>query len=571
MLRRSLAYIVRYPRQLAMILCASLIGGLAGIIYPLLVGQAIDHILGPGQVDFAGLMPKLVFLALTVVFNCLGGWFVSLFAIRLSNLLVRDMRQAGFHKLSRLPIAFFDNAHKGDLISRFSNDSELIGEGLFQALTQIIPGVISIIGSLAMMLYLNGGVGVAVVLVAPVAMFVGSFIAKNASGHFREQQRRVGEYNDCVEEYTAHFLAAKAYGLEAEREEQARGVNQKLYVCGQKAQFFSALVNPSTRFVNNGAYMLVGLISGMAGVAGGLTVGQISGVLSYSTQFAKPLNDVSAVVTNLQGAMAAAERFFSLMDEPEEPSDANKAPLSKAQGQVAFEDVSFAYESGQPMIRHFSAQVQPGQKVAIVGPTGAGKTTMVNLLMNFYAPDQGAIFIDGTDIQDCTRDSLRVNFGMVLQDVWLFEGTIGDNIAFGKKDATDEEIIAAAKSALAHPFIKRLPKGYQTLIRPDGGSLSQGEKQLITIARAMLLNPGMMILDEATSNVDPLTEIQLQKALHTLMKGRTCFVIAHRLSTILDADSILVMEAGQIKEQGTHEELLGKRGLYRQLYEAGFN
>jgi ABC-type multidrug transport system, ATPase and permease components len=570
-IRRSFIYIARYPKALLLIVFFALLGGAANLMAPLLIGRAIDLVVGPGEVNFASLLPQLVVLACVFAANSLAGWFMSLHAIRLSNQIVRDMRQSGFHQLTRLPISYFDNARKGDLISRFSNDMELIGEGLFQTLTQIFSGVISALGSLAIMLWLNGLVGVTVLVVAPLAVFVGSFIAKNASGYFRENQRRLGEYNDCVEEYVDNFLTAKAYGLEKEQEEKAGDVNQRLYRCGQRAQFFSAMVNPSTRVVNNLAYMLVGLIGGLAGVAGRLTIGQISGILNYSTLFAKPLNDIAAVVTNLQAAIAAAERFFALMDEEREPNDANKKVMGKAEGKVTFQSLSFAYDEARPLIQSFSADIPAGTKVAIVGPTGAGKTTVVNLLMGFYPPDSGKILIDGEDTADFTRDSLRVNFGMVLQDVWLFQGTVRQNIAFGKPDATDAEITAAAKAARAHGFITRLKEGYDTKIRPDGGSLSQGEKQLLTIARAMLLNPGMMILDEATSNVDPLTEIQLQTALNTLMKGRTAFVIAHRLSTIVNSDIIIVMENGHIVEQGNHAALLQNKGLYYRMVQAGFS
>jgi len=569
--RRAFSYAARYPLDLARILLFALLGGAAGLATPLMIGNAIDFIAGQGRVDFAALLPKLAWLAGVFLINSISGWFMSLYAIRLSNRVVRDMRESGFHQLTQLPIAYFDNARKGDLISRFSNDMELIGEGFLQGMTQIFPGLIGVIGSLAIMLHLNGLVGLAVVAVAPLAIFVGSFIAKNASGYFREQQRRVGEYNDCAEEYAAHFLTAKAYGLETEQEEKAAQVNAKLYVCGQKAHFFSAMVNPSTRFVNNGAYMLVGLISGLAGVAGRLSIGQISGILAYSTQFAKPLNDISAVVTNLQGAIAAAERFFALMDEEAEPDDQGKKVMPKARGEVAFRDMSFAYDAKRPLVTDFSANILAGTKVAIVGPTGAGKTTVVNLLMGFYSPDSGDILIDGMNTADYTRDSLRVNFGMVLQDVWLFKGTVRENIAFGKQDAVEEEIIAAAKAARAHGFITRLPKGYDTVISAEGGSLSQGEKQLLTIARAMLLEPNMMILDEATSNVDPLTEIKLQTALNTLMKGRTAFVIAHRLSTIVNSDMIIVMENGHIAETGKHEALMRHEGLYFTMVKAGFS
>ena len=476
------------------------------------------------------------------------------------------MRKDAFGKISKLPLKFFDGHSHGDIISRLTNDIDAVSEGLLQGITQLFSGIVTVVGSLVLMFLLDWRITLCVIVITIICIFVSKAIATNSGKMFRLQAQTIGELNGYVSETVGNLKVVKAFGYEDKSSEVFGEINARLYDCGQKAQFYSSLVNPTTRYINNLAYISVGVLGGLAALAGHLSVGIISSFLIYATQFARPINDMTSILTQLQSAQAAAARIFALGEiEPETP-DEDRPELEVKNGEVMFKDVDFSYNKDKELIKDLNIAAKPGQRVAIVGPTGAGKTTIVNLLMNFYGVDKGTIFVDGQAIDSVQRDSLRKNFGMVLQDTWLFAGTVKENIAYGKEGATDEEIINAAKAASAHGFIKRLPNGYDTMITEDGGNLSSGQKQLLTIARAMLSDPKILILDEATSNVDTMTEQRIQKAFLKMMEGRTSFIIAHRLSTIREADLILVMDKGRIIEQGTHNELLAKNGFYTKLY-----
>ena len=465
-----------------------------------------------------------------------------------------------------MPLKFFDGHSHGDIISRLTNDIDAVSEGLLQGITQLFSGIVTVVGSLVLMFLLDWRITLCVIVITIICIFVSKAIATNSGKMFRLQAQTIGELNGYVSETVGNLKVVKAFGYEDKSSEVFGEINARLYDCGQKAQFYSSLVNPTTRYINNLAYISVGVLGGFAALAGHLSVGIISSFLIYATQFARPINDMTSILTQLQSAQAAAARIFALGEiEPETP-DEDRPELEVKNGEVMFKDVDFSYNKDKELIKDLNIAAKPGQRVAIVGPTGAGKTTIVNLLMNFYGVDKGTIFVDGQAIDSVQRDSLRKNFGMVLQDTWLFAGTVKENIAYGKEGATDEEIINAAKAASAHGFIKRLPNGYDTMITEDGGNLSSGQKQLLTIARAMLSDPKILILDEATSNVDTMTEQRIQKAFLKMMEGRTSFIIAHRLSTIREADLILVMDKGRIIEQGTHNELLAKNGFYTKLY-----
>ena len=456
--------------------------------------------------------------------------------------------------------------YKRQIISRLTNDIDAVSEGLLQGITQLFSGIVTVVGSLVLMFLLDWRITLCVIVITIICIFVSKAIATNSGKMFRLQAQTIGELNGYVSETVGNLKVVKAFGYEDKSSEVFGEINARLYDCGQKAQFYSSLVNPTTRYINNLAYISVGVLGGLAALAGHLSVGIISSFLIYATQFARPINDMTSILTQLQSAQAAAARIFALGEiEPETP-DEDRPELEVKNGEVMFKDVDFSYNKDKELIKDLNIAAKPGQRVAIVGPTGAGKTTIVNLLMNFYGVDKGTIFVDGQAIDSVQRDSLRKNFGMVLQDTWLFAGTVKENIAYGKEGATEEEIINAAKAASAHGFIKRLPNGYDTMITEDGGNLSSGQKQLLTIARAMLSDPKILILDEATSNVDTMTEQRIQKAFLKMMEGRTSFIIAHRLSTIREADLILVMDKGRIIEQGTHNELIAKNGFYTKLY-----
>ena len=567
-LSRLYRYIAGNKKYLYFVIIAALLANIFMLIAPYISGRAIDFIKGENNVDF-GMVIKISSILLGVyILNALFTWGMTVFTNHLSNRTIEKMRQDAFEKLSKLPLKYFDSHSHGDIISRLTNDIDSVSDGLLQGITQLFSGLVTVIGSLLMMFLLSWKIALCVVAVTILCVFVSRFIAVNSGKMFRVQAATTGEINGFVNETVGNMKVVKAFGYEQRSSGIFGEINSRLYDCGQKAQFYSSLVNPTTRYINNLAYISVGILGGLAALSGHLSVGIISSFLIYATQFARPINDMTSILTQLQSATAAAARVFALSDEEAEADDSARNDLKLKGGEVVFENVDFSYDENVELIKNLNIKAKKGQRVAIVGPTGAGKTTIVNLLMNFYNPQGGAIVVDGQNINNVTRDSLRKSFGMVLQETWLFSGTVRENIAYGKENATDEEIIAAAKAASAHGFINRLPNGYDTIITEDGGNLSGGQKQLLTIARAMLTNPEVLILDEATSNVDTMTEQRIQRAFLKMMEGRTSFIIAHRLSTIREADLILVMNQGKIVEQGTHKELLEKNGFYARLYNA---
>ena len=560
------SYIAGNRKYLILVIISALLANIFMLVAPYISGRAIDFIKGENNVDFPMVAKFIGILFAVYVLNALFTWGMTVFTNALSNHSIEKMRKDAFGKISKLPLKFFDGHSHGDIISRLTNDIDAVSEGLLQGITQLFSGIVTVVGSLVLMFLLDWRITLCVIVITIICIFVSKAIATNSGKMFRLQAQTIGELNGYVSETVGNLKVVKAFGYEDKSSEVFGEINSRLYDCGQKAQFYSSLVNPTTRYINNLAYISVGVLGGFAALAGHLSVGIISSFLIYATQFARPINDMTSILTQLQSAQAAAARIFALGEiEPEIP-DEDRPELEVKNGEVMFKDVDFSYNKDKELIKDLNIVAKQGQRVAIVGPTGAGKTTIVNLLMNFYGVDKGTIFVDGQAIDSVQRDSLRKNFGMVLQDTWLFAGTVKENIAYGKEGATDEEIINAAKAASAHGFIKRLPNGYDTMITEDGGNLSSGQKQLLTIARAMLSDPKILILDEATSNVDTMTEQRIQKAFLKMMEGRTSFIIAHRLSTIREADLILVMDKGRIIEQGTHNELLAKNGFYTKLY-----
>lgn len=560
------SYIAGNRKYLILVIISALLANIFMLVAPYISGRAIDFIKGENNVDFPMVAKIIGILFAVYVLNALFTWGMTVFTNALSNHSIEKMRKDAFGKISKLPLKFFDGHSHGDIISRLTNDIDAVSEGLLQGITQLFSGIVTVVGSLVLMFLLDWRITLCVIVITIICIFVSKAIATNSGKMFRLQAQTIGELNGYVSETVGNLKVVKAFGYEDKSSEVFGEINSRLYDCGQKAQFYSSLVNPTTRYINNLAYISVGVLGGLAALAGHLSVGIISSFLIYATQFARPINDMTSILTQLQSAQAAAARIFALGEiEPETP-DEDRPELEVKNGEVMFKDVDFSYNKDKELIKDLNIAAKPGQRVAIVGPTGAGKTTIVNLLMNFYGVDKGTIFVDGQAIDSVQRDSLRKNFGMVLQDTWLFAGTVKENIAYGKEGATEEEIINAAKAASAHGFIKRLPSGYDTMITEDGGNLSSGQKQLLTIARAMLSDPKILILDEATSNVDTMTEQRIQKAFLKMMEGRTSFIIAHRLSTIREADLILVMDKGRIIEQGTHNELLAKNGFYTKLY-----
>lgn len=570
-LKRILEYIAQYRFGVLTSLFLAAVTVATTLYAPVLIGQGVDLIVAPGQVDFAGLGKILMQMGLVIVITALSQWLMNHINNQITYRVVRDIRTKAFDHLEVLPLKYLDSHPTGDVLSRIIADIDQFSEGLLMGFTQLFSGVITILGTLGFMFYINPWIATVVVLVTPVSLFVASFIAKKTYSMFKLQSETRGEMTSLVEEMLGNQKVVQAFSHEQASQQQFEEINERLRGCSLKAIFFSSITNPATRFVNGLVYASVGITGAFAAVQGLLSVGQLSSFLSYANQYTKPFNEISGVVTELQNALASAARVFALMDEepfPAEPEDAVK--LENVDGSVSIDHVSFSYQKEVPLIEDFYLDVKPGQRIAIAGPTGCGKSTIINLLMRFYDVDHGSIRVMGTDIRQVTRESLRSSYGMVLQETWLKSGTIRENIAYGKPDATMEEIIQAAKEAHAHSFIKRMPNGYDTVISEDGGNLSQGQKQLLCIARVMLCLPPMLILDEATSSIDTRTEIRIQKAFAKMMEGRTSFIVAHRLSTIKEADVILVMQEGHIVEQGNHEELLAKGGFYAKLYQSQF-
>ncbi len=571
-LKKVLSYIRRYWFFMVLSVLLAAVSVAASLYIPILTGNAVDLILGPGQVDFPGIFRILVKIGIAIGVAALCQWTMNVSNNHVAYRVVRDIREDAFRRLQRLPLRYQDSHPAGEVVSRMIADVDQFADGLLMGFTQLFTGVLTILGTLFFMFSVNVGISLVVVLVTPVSLLVAAFIAKRTYDMFRLQSQVRGEQTGFVEEMVGEQKVVQAFGREEKALEQFDEVNERLRKCSLRAIFFSSITNPSTRFVNSLVYTGVGVVGALSVVGGGLTVGQLSCFLSYANQYTKPFNEISGVVTELQNALACAGRVFELMEEePQIPDAPNALELQNVEGRVSIEDVFFAYQKGQRLIERFNLEVKPGQRVALVGPTGCGKTTVINLLMRFYDVDSGAIRVEGADIRNVTRSSLRKNYGMVLQDTWLKQGTIRENIAYGRPEATLEEVVEAAKAAHAHSFIKRLPQGYDTVIGEDGGAISQGQKQLLCIARVMLCLPPMLILDEATSSIDTRTEIRIQKAFQKMMQGRTSFIVAHRLSTIRDADTILVMRDGHIIEQGNHESLLQKGGFYAELYNSQFD
>ena len=541
------------------------------LLIPVLVGRAIDNIIAEGQVYFEAVLQIIALIAIALVgvsvFRWLMNWLINLISFR----AVRDMRRDVFRKINSVPLSYIDSHPHGDLISRVINDIDAVGDGLTQIFIQLFSGVVTIIGTLIFMLMINPLIALAVVVLTPLSLFAAAFIGKLMHRRFTEQQLLNGDISAYVNEHVGNQQLVKAFSYEDEAAGEFDELNQRLFTVGFKAQFAGALANPSTRFVNAMVYAAVGIFGAISAISGVLTVGQLSAFLTYANQYTKPFNEVTGVLTQLQTAFAASDRVFEVLDAENEPDDSKSGSAPKpCMGEVKIENISFSYSPDKPLIKNFSLNVKSGSHVAIVGPTGCGKTTLINLLMRFYEVDSGHIYLDGVDIAEIKRDELRKSFGMVLQESWLFNGTIMENLRYGAPDATDEQVIKAAKSAHAHSFIRRMPQGYDTVIGEEGSNLSLGQRQLLCIARAMLTDPGVLILDEATSSIDTLTEIRVQKAFAKMMRGRTSFVVAHRLSTIKESDVILVMRDGNIVEQGTHNELLNKKGFYFELYNSQF-
>ena len=570
-LKRVLKYIDKYKYYLILSLFLSLIS-VALILYaPILVGYAIDCIIGKGNVDFEGIAVILIKLAIIIGITAIAQWLANVCNNKITYNVSRDLRQTAFEKIQSLPCSYLDSHPSGDIISRVISDVDQLSDGLLMGFTQFFTGVITIVGTLAFMLYINVWITLVVVVVTPLSFFIARFIAKKTYKMFSLQSKTRGEQTAFIDEMISNQKVADAYGMDEENLNRFDDINTRLADYSLKATFFSSITNPATRFVNSIVYAAVALFGAIMTVRGNITVGILSCFLSYANQYTKPFNEISSVITELQNALACAGRVLDFIDEESiEPDSDNAVDIENPQGNIKIENLDFSYTPDKELITDLNLDVKAGQVVAIVGPTGCGKTTLINLLMRFYDPQKGTISIDNISSKDITRNSLRKNFGMVLQDTWLKSGTVIDNIRLANSDATEEQVIEAAKKAHSHSFIKRLPDGYYTYIGEDGGSLSQGQKQLLCITRLMLSPPPMLILDEATSSIDTRTEIRIQKAFNELMKGRTTFIVAHRLSTIMNADVILVMNDGNIIEQGSHSELYNKKGFYYNLYNSQF-
>ena len=570
-LKKVLNYIRRYWLLVGLSLILAAVTVVLTLYVPILTGDAVDLILEKGKVDFPGVFAIMKKIAVAVAFTAAAQWVMNTCNNHITYHVVKDIREAAFHRLEELPLKYLDTKAYGDIVSRVIADVDTFADGLLMGFTQLFTGALTIVGTLIFMLITNVPIALVVVCITPVSFLVARFIATRTYSMFRQQSVTRGEQTALIEEMVGNQKIVKTFSREEAVKEQFAEINGRLEKCSLKAIFFSSLTNPCTRFVNSLVYAGVGIFGALLAIRGGIRIGRLSCFLSYANQYTKPFNEISGVVTELQNALACAGRIFELIDEePQTPEADNAVVLKDAKGNVKLENVYFSYVQERKLIENFNLEVKPGQRVAIVGPTGCGKTTVINLLMRFYDVNSGSIRVDGTDIREMTRGSLRTSYGMVLQETWLRSGTIRDNLRMGKPEATEEEVLQAARAAHAHSFIKRLPNGYDTVITEDGGSLSQGQKQLLCIARVMLCLPPMLILDEATSSIDTRTELRMQNAFATMMEGRTSFIVAHRLSTIQEADIILVMKDGNIIEQGSHESLLAKGGFYANLYNSQF-
>ncbi len=566
-----LKYIGRYWYYLLVSLMCAVVYSLLSLYVPILTGNAIDLIIGKGQVDFDGLWTLLIKMAIVVVLAAIAWWLMGICNNRITYSVIRDIRKAAFTKIQKLHISFIDSHSHGDMVSRVIADVDTFADGLLMGFSQLFTGIVTIVATLIFMITIDFNIAMIVVVLTPISLVAASVVAKATYNMSKKQSEVRGKQTSFIDEMIGNLKVVKAHSHEDENMEVFDEVNEELKNCSTKAIFYSSITNPLTRFINGLVYASVALFGGFSVIGGVIKVGQLSSLLIYANQYTKPFNEISAVVTELQTALASADRIFELIDYNEiVPNDENAYVIEDVKGSVTLKNVCFSYVPERKLIENFNVDVKPGQRVAIVGPTGCGKTTIINLLMRFYDVNSGEILIDGKDVRNVTRESLRKSFGMVLQDTWLKSGTVKENIAMAKEDATDEEIIAAAKAAHAHGVIKRLKNGYDTVIGEDGGSLSQGQKQLLCIARLMLALPPMLILDEATSSIDTRTELKIQNAFAKLMKGRTSFIVAHRLSTIKEADIILVMKDGNVIEQGNHKELMAKNGFYTNLYNSQF-
>ena len=570
-IKRLLTYCRPYRVILGLIFILSFISVCLTLITPILFGQAIDLLIGIGLVDFSRLFWQLLVIVGVVLAGALVQWILGQLTNKITYNITNDLRDRVFEKIHLLPLKYIDSTPHGDIIGRVINDIDLIAAGLLQSFTSLFTGVATIVGTIIIMCLINLSIAIVVIVLTPLSLLVASLIVKRTHIYFKEQLELRGEMNGYIEEMIGNQRIIKAFNYEQMNEERFKEVNQRMHVSGVKSQFYGALINPTTRIVNSLVYGAVGVFGAISVLNGSFTVGLLSSFLTYANQYTKPFNEISSVMTEMQTALAASQRVFNLLDEPVEKTVSNPQNVEIMEGNVSLKNVYFSYDPKVSLIENLSLEALPGQTIAIVGKTGCGKTTLINLLMRFYDQNSGSIMVDNVNTLDMERDYLRRMYGMVLQESWIFKGTIKENIAYGKSDATDEQIIAAAKKARVHKFIMKQPEGYDTMIDEDGGNISQGQKQLICIARIMLTKPPMLILDEATSSIDTRTELQIQEAFETMMKGRTTFIVAHRLSTIKNADMILVMDKGHILEQGTHQELLEKQGYYYNIHNSQFN
>ena len=568
-LRRILLFTRPYAPFIVISFVCAAVSVAVSLIVPVFCGKAIDEMIGAGSVRFEGVMTIIGGIGIVVAVAALAQWIMAVCNNKITFGVSRDLRNEAIRKIQTLPLSFLDSHPTGDLLSRITADVDTFSDGLLMGFTQLFSGVITILGTVGFMLYVSPLITLVVVVLTPMSLLVARYIASHTYRYFRQQTVARGDQTAFINEMIEGMKVVQSFGYEEESQEKFNGLNRKLTEASRQATFYSSLTNPVTRFVNSMTYAAVALAGALYAISGGISIGQLSVFLSYANQYAKPFNDISSVITELENAIACADRLFRLLDEEEQPKE--KETILQTDGHVEISGVDFSYVPEIPLIENFNLDVSPGRRVAIVGPTGCGKTTLINLLMRFYDVKNGSIRVAGTDIRDVTRHSLRGSYGMVLQDIWLKAGTIRENICYGKPDATDEEVIAAAKAAHAHSFIRRLPNGYDTVITEDGGNISQGQKQLLCITRVMLHLPPMLILDEATSSIDTRTEIKIQAAFARMMKGRTSFIVAHRLSTIREADVILVMDSGHIVEQGNHDSLMEKNGAYARLYMSQFS